>query len=207
MSGIKAKISATIDKIKGHKDDETNTGTGVGANDTYGAGAGTGVGTGTGVSSERTTYGSTGTNATGVDGYNNTTPTGLDSAGYNQAEYGTTGTTTAATTGTTTAATTGGVISEADIIDSKTFTKTIDHEVLIEKKTYELEHRPVQEQYVVETRKVGEARVAGKATELVGNEVNEVDHRIKEAPRGDRTVVVQDVDIPASEVRELGREI
>jgi len=199
MSGIKAKISATIDKMKGHKDDETNTGTGVGANDTYGSGAGTGVGTGTGVGSERTSYGSTGANATGVDGYNNTTPTGLDSAGYNQAEYGTTGTTTGATT--------GGVISEADIIDSKTFTKTIDHEVLIEKKTYELEHRPVQEQYVVETRKVGEARVAGKATELVGNEVNEVDHRIKEAPRGDRTVVVQDVDIPASEVRELGREI
>ena len=56
-------------------------------------------------------------------------------------------------------------------------------------------------QYVVETRKVGEARVPGRATELVGNEVNEVDERIKEAPRGDRTVVVQDVDIPASEVR------
>ena len=32
------------------------------------------------------------------------------------------------------------------IIDSKTFTKTVDEEVLIEKKTYELEHRPRQEE-------------------------------------------------------------
>ena len=32
------------------------------------------------------------------------------------------------------------------IIDSKTFTKTEDHEVLIEKKKYELEHRPVEKQ-------------------------------------------------------------
>ena len=32
------------------------------------------------------------------------------------------------------------------IIDSKTFTKTEDHEVLIEKKRYELEHRPVEKQ-------------------------------------------------------------
>ena len=38
-----------------------------------------------------TSYGTTGTGvggATGVDGYQNTTPTGLDSAGYNSAEYG-----------------------------------------------------------------------------------------------------------------------
>ena len=34
----------------------------------------------------------------------------------------------------------------AQIIDSKTFTKTEDHEVLIEKKRYELEHRPVEKQ-------------------------------------------------------------
>lgn len=32
------------------------------------------------------------------------------------------------------------------IIDSKTFTKTVDEEVLIEKKMYELEHRPRQEE-------------------------------------------------------------
>ena len=59
---------------------------------------------------------------------------------------GTTGGVAGTTTGTRTGATTGGVISEAEIIDSKTFTKTVDHEVLIEKKQYELEHRPVQEQ-------------------------------------------------------------
>ena len=37
------------------------------------------------------------------------------------------------------------VIRESEIIDSKTFTKTVDHEVLIEKKEYILEHRPIQE--------------------------------------------------------------
>lgn len=60
------------------------------------------------------------------------------------------------------------------MIDSKTFTKTEDHEVLIEKKAYELEHRPVEKEYVVETRFVGEQRVAGGATELVGTEAHEV---------------------------------
>ena len=52
-------------------------------------------------------------------------------------------------------------------------------------------------QYVVETRKVGEDRLTG-ATELVGTETKEVDERIKAAPRGERTVVVEDVDVPAS---------
>lgn len=32
------------------------------------------------------------------------------------------------------------------VLDSKTFTKTEDHEVMIEKKEYELEHRPVEKQ-------------------------------------------------------------
>ena len=60
------------------------------------------------------------------------------------------------------------------VIDSKTFTKTEDHEVMIEKKAYELEHRPVEKQYVVETKFVGEQRVPGGATELVGTEAREV---------------------------------
>jgi len=215
MTGIKEKISASIDKLTHHgntsntgantssttgtgvggtnySQTSTGAGTGAGTGSTYGT-TGTGVGAGTG---SGTQYNSaTNVGAPGVSGYDNTTPTGIDSAGYNTVS----GTGVGATTGTTT----GGVIDEREIIDSKTFTKTVDHEVLIEKKQYELEHRPVQEQYVVETRKVGEARVPGAATELVGNEVAEVDHRIKEAPRGDRTVVVQDVDVPISEVREF----
>jgi hypothetical protein len=93
------------------------------------------------------------------------------------------------------------------IIDSKTFTKTEDHEVLIEKKKYELEHRPVEKQYVVETRFVGERRVEGAPVEIVGKEVREVDERVVQAPRGDRTVIVQDVDVPAGEVREMTREV
>lgn len=62
------------------------------------------------------------------------------------------------------------------VIDSKTFTKTEDHEVLIEKKAYELQHRPVEKEYVVETRFVGEARVPGGPTELVGTEAREVNY-------------------------------
>jgi hypothetical protein len=171
-----------------------NTSTGLGNTSTGLGNTSTTTSTGAGMAGTDAQYDSaTNTGAPGVTGYDNTRATGVDSAGYN---------TVSGTGATTTAQTTGGVIDEREIIDSKTFTKTVDHEVLIEKKQYELEHRPVQEQYVVETRKVGEARVPGAATELVGTEANEVDHRIKEAPRGDRTVVVQDVDVPLSEVRE-----
>lgn len=48
--------------------------------------------------------------------------------------------------------------------------------------------RPVQKQYVVETKFVGEEAVAGGPTEVVGNETREVDERIKQAPAGDRCV-------------------
>jgi len=82
------------------------------------------------------------------------------------------------------------------VIDTKTFTKTEDHEVLIEKKAYELQHRPVEKEYVVETRYVGEQRVAGAPTELVGTEAREVEERVVQAPSGDRAVVVENVDVP-----------
>eukprot|EP00208_Stichococcus_sp_RCC1054_P006745 CAMPEP_0206141194 /NCGR_PEP_ID=MMETSP1473-20131121/12064_1 /ASSEMBLY_ACC=CAM_ASM_001109 /TAXON_ID=1461547 /ORGANISM="Stichococcus sp, Strain RCC1054" /LENGTH=179 /DNA_ID=CAMNT_0053535655 /DNA_START=30 /DNA_END=569 /DNA_ORIENTATION=- len=97
---------------------------------------------------------------------------------------------------------TGLVGGSGEVIDSKTFTKTEDHEVLIEKKAYELEHRPVEKQYVVETKFVGEQRVPGAATELVGTEAREVEERTREAPRGDRTVVVENVDVPAETLRQ-----
>jgi hypothetical protein len=182
MSGIKAKVSNAVDTVKeklSHNKDDTAAGT-------------------------HTTTGTTGLAGTGATGTTSTTPTtssygtGATTGTTTGTEYGT-GTTTGATTGTTT---TGGAIPESDIIDSKTFTKTRDEEVLIEKKQYELEHRPVQEQYVVETRKVGEDRVPGK-TEFVGTEEHEVDHRTKAAPRGDRTVVVEGVDVPSSTTREM----
>ena len=38
------------------------------------------------------------------------------------------------------------------VIDSRTFNKTVDHEVLVEKKLYELEHRPVQQQVQLHPR-------------------------------------------------------
>jgi len=194
MSGIKAKVAEAVDTVKDKLHHKGNTTT-------------------------DTTTGTTGTTtgsmpATGTDSYNagvagTRSSTGVAGAGTGATEYatGTTGTTsttgagydTGATTGTTTA---GGAIPESDIIDSKTFTKTRDEEVLIEKKQYELEHRPVQEQYVVETRKVGEDRVPG-STEFVGTEAKEVDHRTKAAPRGDRTVVVEGVDVPESTTREI----
>lgn len=56
-------------------------------------------------------------------------------------------------------------------------------------------------QYVVETKYVGEQQVAGAPTEVVGNESKIVDEHIKQAPAGDRTVVVENVDVPGSEVR------
>jgi hypothetical protein len=55
-------------------------------------------------------------------------------------------------------------------------------------------------QYVVETKFVGEQAVQGAPTEVVGNESKIVDEHIKQAPAGDRTVVVENVDVPASEV-------
>mmetsp|Transcript_12732 Transcript_12732/g.38394 ORF Transcript_12732/g.38394 Transcript_12732/m.38394 type:complete len:189 (-) Transcript_12732:457-1023(-) len=117
------------------------------------------------------------TNATGVTG-------GFDTTGHHHHQVG------------------GEFVGGGKVIDSKTFTKTEDHEVLIEKKAYELEHRPVEKQYVVETRYVGEQRVPGAATELVGTEAREVEERVKEAPHGDRTVVVENVDVPVESLRQ-----
>ena len=56
-------------------------------------------------------------------------------------------------------------------------------------------------QYAVETRKIGEERVPGAETEQLGSETQEVEHRTVPGARGDRNVVVEDVDVPASEVR------
>jgi hypothetical protein len=198
MSGIKAKISATVDKLthKSGTTDNTGTGTGVGGHH-----SGTGH---TGDLSKTGDYNTTSSTGTGA-GYGTTG--GLDTT--TGAGYGTTGqeTTTGAGYGTTGVTGTTGhgshhhttTTGTGEIIDSETFTKTEDHEVLIEKKRYELEHRPVQKQYVVETRFVGEQQVAGAPTEIVGNETREVDERIKQAPAGDRTVVVENVDIGVSD--------
>lgn len=45
---------------------------------------------------------------------------------------------------------------------------------MIEKKAYELEHRPVQKKYVVETKYEGERAIPGGPTELLGTEAREV---------------------------------
>ena len=58
-------------------------------------------------------------------------------------------------------------------------------------------------QYVVETKYVGEQAVQGAPTEVVGNESKIVDEHIKQAPAGDRTVVVENVDVPGDSVRTL----
>jgi len=177
MTGVKEKISATMDKLT-HR-------TGTNANNTsttssYGN-TGTGTGTGTGVGS-----GNTGDINTVDQGLGNTSGTGVGTtSGTGATGYG-------ATTGQTEVL--GG---QGAVIDSETFTKTEDHEVLIEKKAYELEHRPIQKQYVVETKLVGEGAVPGKPTEYLGQEAREVEERVKQAPHGDRTVVVENMDVPA----------
>lgn len=210
MAGIKEKISATVDKLTHKHHTQPTTGATTAGTDTGGAAnlgntSSYSTGTGTGV----TGTGATGTGVTGQDysttsgtgGYDTTSGTGGlgttgATTGTETTGYGTTG-----ATGTTTGVT-GGTAGQGAIIDSETFTKTEDHEVLIEKKQYELEHRPVQKQYVVETRLAGETAVQGKPTEYVGSEAREVDERVKRAPAGDRTVVVENVDVPESAVRE-----
>jgi hypothetical protein len=207
MSGIKAKISETVNKLTHKSGTDANT-TGTSGYDNTGT-----TGTGMGHHSHGT-HGTTGGLETGSTGYNQTS-TGMGGTtgseyGTTGSEYGTTGTTGTGmgTTGSeyettgTGMGTTGGMTSgTGQVIDSETFTKTEDHEVLIEKKRYELEHRPVQKQYVVETKFVGEQAVQGAPTEVVGNESKIVDEHIKQAPAGDRTVVVENVDVPASEMR------
>jgi hypothetical protein len=204
MSGIKAKISDTVNKLTHKSGTDANT-TGTSGYDNTGT-----TGTGVGHHGHHTHgTGTAGGLETGSD-YNTTSSTGMGTTGTGMgttgSEYGTTGTGMGTTTGTTGMGTTGGMTTGAtmgtgEIIDSETFTKTEDHEVLIEKKRYELEHRPVQKQYVVETKYVGEQAVPGAPTEVVGNESKIVDEHIKQAPAGDRTVVVENVDVPGSEMR------
>jgi hypothetical protein len=196
MAGIKAKISTTIDKLT-HKSNTNESPSGYGSN-TTGTTSNTGLGN-TGelnkTSDYNTTSGTTGSEygTTGA-GYGTTgTGTGTET-GY---ETGRTGGLETGTTGAGYGTTTGTVGGTGEIIDSETFTKTEDHEVLIEKKRYELEHRPVQKQYVVETRYVGEKAVAGGPTEVVGHETREVEEHVHQAPAGDRTIVVENVDVPA----------
>jgi len=212
MSNIKEKISASIDKLT-HRHGNTNTETGSTPTSTssYNQGSMGSAGTGAGMGGNTTSYNTTSGTGMGAGtgtgaGYDTTTGTGMTGTGAGMTGTGMgAGTTTGAYD--TTGATGTGTISASEIIDSKTFTKTEDHEVLIEKKKYELEHRPVEKQYVVETRFVGEKRVPGAPVEIVGKETREVDERVVQAPRGDRTVIVQDVDVPASEVREMTREV
>lgn len=198
MSSIKEKISATVDKLTHKSGTNANTGhTGTGTtasdyrdNTTSGVGAtdynkNSGLGT--------TSGGNTGNLETG--GYNTTSGMGnepgmgaTDSAGYTTTNVG----------GGETRGTTMGT---GEVIDSETFTKTEDHQRLVEKKKYELEHHPVEKQYVVETKFVGEANVPGGPTEVVGRDSAVVDERVEQAPAGDRTVVVENVDAPAGQMR------
>jgi len=55
-----------------------------------------------------------------------------------------------------------------EVIDQERFTKTVDHQVVVERTTWLLEHRPIQKKYVMETRLVGERGVEGKPTEIIG---------------------------------------
>jgi hypothetical protein len=207
MSGIKAKISETVDKLTHRSGTNANTGHGTGHTGTTGSGydnTSSGYGT-SGNTGNLDTTGTTGYNTTSTTGTGmGTTGTEYDTTGSGMgttgSEYGTTGT-TGMTTGTTGGMTTGATMGTGQVIDSETFTKTEDHERLVEKKRYELEHHPVEKKYVVETKFVGEAEVAGAPTEVVGHESNVVDEHIKQAPAGDRTVVVENVDVPASELR------
>lgn len=209
MAGIKEKISNTIDKMMPGQHNSTvgnetalhNTGTDHLSSPVVGKHSGTAVhGTGAGPLTSGTGSRSGATTST--------TTARTENLGSTGAEHGATGvghgthTHDATRSHTTTGSGGGARIPEKEIIDSKTFTKTVDEEVLIEKKTYELEHRPRQEEYVVETRKIGERRVPGAATDVVGTEAREVQRRDVAAPRGDRTVIVEGVDVPASEIRE-----
>lgn len=169
MAGIKDRVSAAL-----HKDTTHTT------HDTHGV-HGTGVTTG-GLHS--------------ADGLHSTG--GVHSTGGMSTDGLTTGATMHSSAGTTVDSMGRGPLIGGSpvVIDTKTFTKTEDHEVLIEKKAYELQHRPVEKEYIVETRYVGEQRVPGAPTELVGTEAREIEERVVEAPRGDRAVVVENVDVP-----------
>lgn len=162
--------------------------------DTYGTGPTTGL-TGRDETSVGRHHDSTGTGMTGQD----TTDRAFDSTTTGSGYGATSG--TDYETGNTSGGISQGVTRSYDnttneIIDSERFTKTEDHEIVIEKKAYELEHRPVQKKYVVETRYEGERAVPGKATELLSTEAREVEERVVSMPQGDREIIVENVDVP-----------
>lgn len=216
MAGLKAKISHALgrdnkDTSAAHTGAGSGTGTGTGAGSgmaTTGAGSGMGTtGTGSGMGKTGTGMGTTGTGmgTTGSEHHHHSGTTGdLHTGGVTGATGGgggggfdTTGVNTTGVRG-------GGMRTDDEVIDSETFTKTEDHEVVIEKKKYELEHRPVEKQYKVETKYMGERGVPGGPTQLLGTEEREVDERVKEAPRGDREIIVENVDIPGGALRSGG---
>jgi hypothetical protein len=178
--GIGEKISVGVDKLL-HKKHEKDAAHGK---NTTGNTTGSGLGTTT-----PTGYGGTGT-GTG------TTGTGYGTTGTDSYSTGTTGTTGAAgtTAGQGTSLGSTQVTNAAgEVINRETFTKTHDNTTLLEKREYELQHQPVQQEYVVETKYVGDKALPG-STEYAGSETREVDHQRKELPRQDQTLVVENVD-------------
>jgi len=192
MAGIKAKISHALGRDS-NDTSAAHTGTSTGT------GASTGMGSaGTGMDTAGTGMGTTGTEHHHHSGTTGDLHTGgVTGATGGGGGYDTTGVNTTGVRG-------GNTRTDDEVVDSETFTKTEDHEVVIEKKAYELEHRPVEKQYKVETKYMGERGVPGGPTQLLGTEEREVDERVKEAPRGDREIIVENVDIPGGALRSGG---
>jgi len=84
-----------------------------------------------------------------------------------------------------------------EVIDQERFTKTVDHQVVVERTTWLLEHRPIQKKYVMETRLVGERGVEGKPTEIIGPVQSRIveDHTVG-MPVGEKPIVLEGVDLP-----------
>ena len=100
--------------------------------------------------------------------------------------YETTTTPTATATHTTTTTTTTGVEGMAEpttaVCGSEAYTKVEDRERVIERSEYEKVHRPVEKEFVVETKFVGERELPEKrTTEVLGQETRVV---AEAAPKG-----------------------
>jgi hypothetical protein len=220
MSGIKAKISNLLHKDKDTTHTTHNDGLGHDKHSTTGTGiAGTGIGSSSHTGHTTSSTGAVGDARTGMSDMdiNQTTGTGVGGIGgvHSSTERvsgtGLGSSATGVTSGTRTGDVSQGVTRAYDtntneIIDQERFTKTEDHEVIIEKKAYELEHRPVEKKYVVETKYMGERTVPGRPTELLSTDVREVEERVVEMPRGDRTIIVENVDVPVG-LESAGRAI
>jgi len=193
----KGSTGATTGLTDKHHTDSSHTGTGLGHSSSHTSshtGMGTGIGhTGTGLGQTETGLGHTSSHQTSSTQYGTTGGVGSTGTGYGNEgiSQGVTRTYNEST---------------SEIIDQERFTKTEDHEVVIEKKAYELEHRPVEKKYVVETKYMGERAVPGKATELLSTDAREVEERVVEMPRGDRTIIVENVDVPLG-MESAGRAI